>query len=173
MDCEVSPGPTFRFGVFELDLRARQLRKNGRRIHLQDHSLKILATLLERTGEVVTRQDLQAKLWPDGTVADFENGLNAAMGKLRRALSESAEHPHYIETIPRQGYRFLMKAELVQAPASVVEVTAEVAPVPRTNWPRKWQLVACISAAVILLGTVFTGWQFRIPQPAPTPGCTL
>src|SRR5580693_9338934 len=96
-----------RFGVFEVDLRAAELRKRGIRIKLQEQPFQILSLLLEHSGEVVTREELRQKLWPAQTFVDFDRSLNKAMTKLRSALSDSAESPRYIETIPRHGYRFL------------------------------------------------------------------
>jgi len=96
-----------RFGAYEADLRAGELRKNGSRIHLPEQPFQLLAILLERPGEVVTREELQKRLWPDGTFVDFEQGLNAVVKRLREALEDSAEAPRLIETLPRRGYRFI------------------------------------------------------------------
>lgn len=96
-----------RFGTFELDLAAGELRKSGLRIRIQGQPLEILALLLERPGEVVTREQLQQKLWPSETIVDFEHGLNKAINRLRDALADSSENPRFIETIPRHGYRFV------------------------------------------------------------------
>lgn len=96
-----------RFGTYEVDLAAGQLRKAGLRIRLQDHPFQILRVLLERPGEVVTREELQRRLWPADTFVDFEHGVNTAITKLRQALSDEADNPRYIETLPRRGYRFL------------------------------------------------------------------
>ena len=96
-----------RFGVFELELRAGELRKSGLRIKLQQQPLMILQSLVERSGELVTREELREKLWPAGTYVDFERSLNKAMVLLREALGDSADSPLYIETIPRKGYRFV------------------------------------------------------------------
>jgi eukaryotic-like serine/threonine-protein kinase len=98
---------TRRFGVFEVDLRAAELRKRGVRIKLQEQPFQILSLLLEHPGEVVTREELREKLWPAHTFVDFDRSLNKAMTKLRSALADSAESPRYVETIPRHGYRFL------------------------------------------------------------------
>jgi len=98
---------TRRFGVFEVDLRAAELRKRGVRIKLQEQPFRILSLLLEHPGEVVSREDLRKKLWPAHTFVDFDRSLNKAMTKLRYALADSAESPRYVETIPRHGYRFL------------------------------------------------------------------
>jgi TolB-like protein/Flp pilus assembly protein TadD len=98
---------TLRFGVFELDLRAGQLRKKGLKIKLQEKPLQILALLLERPGEVVTREELQQRLWAADTFVDFDHSVNAAVNKLREALGDSAENPRFVETLPRHGYRFI------------------------------------------------------------------
>lgn len=101
------PFRTRGFGVFEVDLRAAELRKHGVRIKLQEQPFQILSLLLEHPGEVVTREELRGKLWPAHTFVDFDRSLNKAMTKLRAALGDSAESPRYVETIPRHGYRFL------------------------------------------------------------------
>jgi DNA-binding winged helix-turn-helix (wHTH) protein/Tol biopolymer transport system component len=97
-----------RFGTFELDLRATELRKHGVKIKLQDQPFQVLVMLLERPGEVVTREQLQHQLWPGGTFTDFDHGLNTAIQRLRQALGDSAENPRFIETLARRGYRFLV-----------------------------------------------------------------
>lgn len=96
-----------RFGVFEVNLQARELRKHGTRVRLTGHAFEILALLLERPGEIVTREQLRARLWPADTFVDFEHGLNTAVKKLRAALGDSPENSRYIETVPRHGYRFV------------------------------------------------------------------
>jgi TolB-like protein/Tfp pilus assembly protein PilF len=101
----------YRFGAYQVDLRAGELRKHGLKIKLQEQPFQVLASLLERAGEVVTREGLQRKLWPGDTFVDFDHGLNAAIARLREALCDSASSPRYIETIPRRGYRFLVKVE--------------------------------------------------------------
>jgi TolB-like protein/Tfp pilus assembly protein PilF len=110
MEMVISPssGPqVVRFGVYEADLRAGELRKQGLRIRLPEQPFQLLAILLEHLGEVVTREDLQKRLWRDGTFVDFEQGLNAAMKRLREALGDSPESPRFIETVARRGYRFI------------------------------------------------------------------
>jgi DNA-binding winged helix-turn-helix (wHTH) protein len=96
-----------RFDEFELYLRAGELYKGGRKIRLQGLPVRVLAILLEMTGEVVTREELREKLWPADTFVDFEHSLNTAIAKLRRALNDEAEKPRFIETLPRRGYRFV------------------------------------------------------------------
>jgi TolB-like protein/DNA-binding winged helix-turn-helix (wHTH) protein/Tfp pilus assembly protein PilF len=96
-----------RFGTFEVDLKARELRKAGLKVKLRGQPFEVLALLLERPGEVFTRDELQQKLWGSDTIVDFEHGLNKAINKLRDALGDTAENPRYIETLPRHGYRFV------------------------------------------------------------------
>jgi TolB-like protein/DNA-binding winged helix-turn-helix (wHTH) protein/Tfp pilus assembly protein PilF len=106
-----------RFGVFEMDLPAGELRKHGLKIRIQEQPYQVLAMLVQHAGKVVTREDLQKKLWPADTFVDFDHGLNKAINKIREALSDSAESPRYVETLSRRGYRFL--AEVKDADASV------------------------------------------------------
>jgi len=101
-------GGTIRFGPYDVNLRTGELRKKGRKIHLQDKPFQILAALLERPGELVTRDELLRRLWPGDTFVDFDNGLNTALNKLRESLGDPAEKPQYIETFPRRGYRFMV-----------------------------------------------------------------
>ena len=108
MDQTLQPGNVLRFGAFELDLNSGELRKSGVKIRTADQAIKILHSLLLRQGEVVTREELAAVLWPDGTNVDFENGLNTAMKKLRIVLGDSGTSPRYIETLPRKGYRLIV-----------------------------------------------------------------
>src|SRR6202030_3703943 len=104
-----------RFGVFELDLRAGELRKHGMRIRLQEQPFQILAMLVEHPGEVVTREELQKKLWPADIFVDFDHGLNKAINKVRDALGDSAENPRFVETVARRGYRFLSEVKIADA----------------------------------------------------------
>ena len=111
MQTSSSLSPTYRFGVFELDPRAGELRKKGMKIRLQGQPVDILVMLLQRPGETITREELQKKLWPADTFVDFEQGLNNAMKRLRAALEDDAESPRFIETVPRRGYRFIGHVE--------------------------------------------------------------
>src|SRR5213594_3659752 len=97
-----------RFGVFQVDLRSGELRKQGVKIKLQEQPFRVLTVLLQRPGEVVTRDELRNQNWPPDTFVDFENSLNTAINKLRDALGDSADNPRFIETLPRRGYRFLV-----------------------------------------------------------------
>jgi DNA-binding winged helix-turn-helix (wHTH) protein len=100
-------GRIARFGVFELDLAAGELRKSGAKLRLQEQPFQVLAFLLERAGDVVTREELRQKLWPADTFVDFDHSLNTAVNKLRETLGDSASSPRYIETMARRGYRFI------------------------------------------------------------------
>src|SRR5436305_1282896 len=106
--CRSAP---IRFGIFEVDLQAGELRRQGLKIKLQKQPFQVLTMLLERPGEVVTREEIQKQLWPADTFVDFEPGLNRAMNKLRDALADDADSPRFIETLPRRGYRFIAPAE--------------------------------------------------------------
>ena len=92
-----------RFGVFEADLEARHLRKNGRRLHLQDQPFAVLALLLERAGAVVTREELRERLWPADTFVDFDHSLNTAVNKIREALGDSSSNPRFVATVNKVG----------------------------------------------------------------------
>jgi TolB-like protein/DNA-binding winged helix-turn-helix (wHTH) protein/Tfp pilus assembly protein PilF len=110
---------TAHFGVFEADLEAGELRKHGLRLKLSEQPFQILAMLLARPGEIVSREELRELLWPSDTFVDFDHGLNNAVMKLREVLGDSSEHPRYIETLPRRGYRFIAPVELKNATSSV------------------------------------------------------
>src|SRR5215469_7794440 len=102
-----------RFGVFEADLDVRELRKQGRKLRLQDQPFAVLAVLVERAGGVVTREELRTCLWPADTFVDFDHSLNTAVNKLREALDDSATSPRFIETLARRGYRFVADVQWV------------------------------------------------------------
>jgi len=112
-----------RFGVFELDLSAGELRKSGVKLRLQGQPFQVLALLLERAGEVVTREELQQKLWPSDTFVDFDHSLNTAVNKVREALGDSASSPRYVETLARRGYRFIAEVHGEAHPDFRGEVT--------------------------------------------------
>jgi cholera toxin transcriptional activator len=116
-------GRIYRFGLFEVNAAAGELRKSGVRSRLQEQPFQVLLSLLERPGGVVTREELQQKLWPADTFVDFDHSLNAAVNKLREALGDSAANPRYIETLPRRGYRFLAAVESLDTPAAVESPT--------------------------------------------------
>src|ERR1700682_334818 len=107
MSRESRPPVLLRFGIFEVDVRSREVRKQGVRIKLQEQPFHVLRVLLQRPGEVVTREELRNQTWPPDTFVDFDNSLNTAINKLREALGDSADSPRFIETLPRRGYRFI------------------------------------------------------------------
>jgi cholera toxin transcriptional activator len=123
-----------RFGVFEADLAAGELRKQGVRIRLQEQPFQVLAYLLERPGEAVTREELRQKLWPADTFVDFDHSLNTAVNKLREALGDSASSPRYVETLARRGYRFLGPVERAETNKVISAATIDSGPVvPATS----------------------------------------
>ena len=130
------------FENFRLDLRAGELFKAGERVPLQEQPMKVLALLLETPGEVVTRDELRRRLWPDDTFVDFDHGLNKAINKLRDALDDSAQHPRFVETLPRRGYRFV---------AAVAEPDA---PRPVEQRPPKPKHAVIVLAAIVALAVV-------------------
>jgi TolB-like protein/Tfp pilus assembly protein PilF len=115
----------WRFGSFEADLRSRELTHNGTRVRLQDQPFQILALLLERRGDVVSRDELRARLWPEGTFVDFEHSLNAAIKRLRVALGDTADRPRFVETLHRRGYRFIAPAHSAAMPPVSTERAAQ------------------------------------------------
>jgi TolB-like protein len=123
-----------RFGCYEVDLAAGRLCKRGIRVPLRDKSLALLATLLEHPGEVVTRDDLRHRLWGDDVFVDFDNNLNTVLGRLREALNDSAEHPRFIETLPKRGYRFIAQVHPVPCTsADAAECRARLLVLPFVN----------------------------------------
>ncbi|MGD0791985.1 MAG: tetratricopeptide repeat protein [Terriglobales bacterium] len=144
------PRGVTRFGVFQLDAHSRELRKNGIRIKLQQQPLQILSLLLERPGEVVTREQLRERLWPGDVYVDFDRGLNKAIGKLRDALGDSADSPHFIETLPKIGYRFVAPvAPAISADSSGdTGASASESPASKAENRRKW-LVATVLAGLL------------------------
>ncbi|MCX6545607.1 MAG: FHA domain-containing protein [Acidobacteria bacterium] len=116
-----------RFGLFELDLKTGELRKRGVRIALQDQPFQVLAILVARPGDLVTRDELRAALWADAVFVDFDHGLNKAVGKIRRALGDLAESPRFVETLERRGYRFIASVERVEAAGTSPSVGGRIA----------------------------------------------
>jgi TolB-like protein/DNA-binding winged helix-turn-helix (wHTH) protein len=129
-----------RFGVFELDLRAGELRKDGLKIKLQGQPIQVLIALLEYPGEIVTREQLRQRLWPADTFVDFEHNLNSAVKRLREALGDSADNPRFIETLPRRGYRFIAsmegyREEHAALTPAVPSITVQPVPATKPTFP--------------------------------------
>lgn len=144
MESSAQSSGTIRFGPFEADLAAGELRNDARKIKLQEKPFQVLAALLERPGEMVRREELQQRLWPADTFVDFDHGLNIAIAKLREALGDSAEHPHYIETLPKRGYRFIAQ---VDGPDRVAEARSLVS---RRRLAARILALTAIAALVVI-----------------------
>jgi DNA-binding winged helix-turn-helix (wHTH) protein/Tol biopolymer transport system component len=154
-----------RFGVFQVDLRTGELRRGGIRVRLQSKPFKVLQALLDKGGQLVTREELKARLWPDDTFVDFDNGLNTAVKRLRSALNDSAENPQFVETLAGAGYRFI--GNIAEAdPAGPQSVPAiAVAPAP-VEMPRRVSFWAGAGLALLAAGASFA--IFR-PSPPDSP----
>jgi len=124
MTADESLQSPIRFGAFELGLHSGELRKHGVKVKLRSQSFQILAMLLERPGQVITREELQTRLWGGDTFVDFDRGLNKAVNRLRDALGDSAESPRFIETLPKRGYRFIGAIEMAQNEGPAAETLA-------------------------------------------------
>jgi len=172
-----SAGRILRFGSFEANVRAGELRKRGLKVKLQDQPFQILVMLLERPGELVTRQEIHQKLWPADTFVGFDHGLNNAINRLREALGDSAETPRFIETLPRKGYRFIAlvtgDGQLAEAeyPAAAATPVVETGPIdPRLSArPRFLVTILVLCFALALAGMVYLGWR-RMRAGRPSPG---
>ncbi len=147
MEGGTDSGHRFRAGLFEIDLGSAQVLKNGRKVRLQDQPFRVLAMLLERPGDLVTREELQTRLWPADTYVGFDEGLNTAIRKLRVAFGDSADNPRFIETLPRRGYRFIAPVEPQAMPSPSFAATAAVGSPRRMSRRTRW-----ISFAIVLTG---------------------
>ena len=128
-----SDSSLLRFGVFEVDRAAGELRKNGARLRLQEQPFQVLTVLLENAGQVVTRDDLRQKVWPADTFVDFDHSLNTAVNKIREALGDSASSPRFVETLARRGYRFIAPVNGVEALPAAVPSASDASSTPRTD----------------------------------------
>jgi Tol biopolymer transport system component/DNA-binding winged helix-turn-helix (wHTH) protein len=162
-----SPGPadsTFRFGEFAADVQAGELFRNGAKVRLQGQPFEVLALLLERPGQMVTREELRRRLWPADTFVDFEHGLNAAVNRLREALGDSAEQPLFIETIPRRGYKFIAPVEGA-AQRSVPPVAQADVKLPRRRLLTRTLVTVIL---VILVSAAVSSWLVSRRAPRVT-----
>jgi len=172
-----------RFGTYEVSRQSGELRKAGLRIKVQQQPMKLLEILLEHPGEVVTREELRSRVWPNENFGDFDLALNIAIGKLRSALGDSAENPRFIETLPKRGYRFIADVSVVDTDArpkrqepvaedlpatdpghKIQGIGLAVAP-QRRLLPTRWIIVVL---ALVLSLAIFSVWLFRSQAPAPT-----
>jgi eukaryotic-like serine/threonine-protein kinase len=153
-----------RFGIFEADLNAGQLRKNGRVVRLQEQPFRVLAALLDRPGDIVTRDELRERLWPTDSFGDFDQGLNTAINKLRDALGDSATAPRFVETLPRRGYRFVYKIELPAAAPGADPTAPEPEPERNPKY-RRWVVLLAITAACVSVAIWFARGSHRTLPP--------
>jgi TolB-like protein/DNA-binding winged helix-turn-helix (wHTH) protein/Tfp pilus assembly protein PilF len=185
MNSPASSGRQLRTGLFEIDLTSGRLHKNGRRLPLQEQPFRVLAMLLERPGEVVTRQELQTRLWPADTYVGFEEGLNTAIRKLRTAFGDSAGNPRFIETLPKRGYRFIApvnEAAVAKDPptdvqllptteehGAVVEPDSSQPPAIPRNYQRPWKKILLVTSFVVLAFTVAAYLMRKHSSPGSAP----
>ena len=160
-----------RFDQFELNLRTVELYKEGKRIKLQEQPCQVLAVLIEHPGELVTREELKKKLWPNDTFVDFDHGVNIAINKLRDALKDSADKPRFIETLPRRGYRWIAPVHSVdnhantaqdktQSSQSTVDPLPDVAK-PKAEKLKRWKLMILSAGLVIATTAVLSSFRYR------------
>jgi TolB-like protein/DNA-binding winged helix-turn-helix (wHTH) protein/Tfp pilus assembly protein PilF len=171
-----------RFGTYEVSLQSGEIRKSGLRIRVQQQPLRLLEILLERPGEVVTREELCSRVWPNETFGDFDQALNIAIAKLRTALGDSAENPRFIETLSKRGYRFIADVSVVDPnvrprkpeSAGTIPGATEVEDTPAAGltearkgrlWTRRWGLVL---SALVLGVSILAWWVFRSRAPEHT-----
>ena len=174
-----SSSQTIRFSTFEVNLQTGELRQLGQKVRLQEQPFQVLAALLERPGEVVTREELRSRLWPAETFVDFDHGLNAAVKRLRDALGESAETPIFIETLARRGYRFIAPVDGCSGPSGIGISTARER--SESGLPRRWcwlstrnAVLGGLTACALALFFLYFGHSPRpkAGQPVITPVVT-
>jgi Tol biopolymer transport system component/DNA-binding winged helix-turn-helix (wHTH) protein len=188
---DTSARPVVRFGEFELDLRSADLRKRGQRIRLQEQPFRILVELLERPGQLVLREEIQKRLWPDNTIVEFDHSINAAIKRLRDSLQDSAESPRFIETIAKRGYRFIAPVSREQdqtLPSQSTSVSPSAPNIagdaswmpppqdaftvghsfPKTHMRQRLAILAVCCACVLLTGAgwfAYKKWRTQVPTP--------
>ncbi len=178
------PNSVLRFGTYEVSFQSGEVRKAGLRIRVQQQPLKLLEILLEHPGQVITREELRSRVWPDESFGDFDQALNIAIGKVRSALGDSAENPRFIETLPKRGYRFIADVTIVDADARLKRQEPAAGDQPATDpgdkipdaglavgpnrrvWATRW--VIGVLALVIASLSILSVWRFRSRAPAST-----
>jgi TolB-like protein/DNA-binding winged helix-turn-helix (wHTH) protein/Flp pilus assembly protein TadD len=188
------PNSVVRFGTYEVSFQSGEVRKAGLRVRVQQQPLKLLEILLEHPGEVVTREELRSRVWPNESFGDFDQALNISVGKLRSALGDSAENPRFIETLPKRGYRFIADVSVVNADARPKRQEPVAADLPGSQenlqekktdpgrklppavsavasegrmWPTRW-IIATLALVIIVSLSILSVWRFRSRAPAPT-----
>jgi len=170
---ELSPTSVLRFGVFQVNVAARELRKHGVRIRLPGQPFCVLSILLEKPGQIVSREEMRDKLWDSDTFVDYERSLNSAIRKLRAVLGDSQENPRYIETVPRLGYRFIAPVEEIASfvdPSLTVPVEPEPSAAPKVvELPgRRWHMILGIPAILVALVGGYFMWSRTRVRPRPS-----
>ena len=167
MQTSEGAGGRIKTGLFEIDLVSREIYKGGRKVLIQEQPFRVLAILLERPGEVITREQLQQRLWSEETFVGFDEGLNTAIRKLRVAFGDSAENPRFIETVSRRGYRFIAPVETPKAPSPTVSAV-ESSTTVRPSFRRRW-IILMAGAVVLAVGIAVLFSQIKT-RPKPVLG---
>ena len=168
MEASAPSKPVWKFGPFEVDVRSRELRLKGNRSRIQDNPLTVLLLLLERKGEVVTREELKQRLWPADTFVEADDGLNTAIRKLREVLGDSSENPIYIETIPRRGYRFIgevLRDEQTPGSPPPVESAVDTPTESHRSWRRAWAIATIAGVVTTAIGAA-AWFRYHVRPPA-------
>ncbi len=154
MSLETRSGEVFRFGTFEVDVRAGEVHKQGVKIKVQEQPFQVLTLLLQRPGQVISREELRSQIWPADTFVDFDNSLNTSINKLREALGDSADNPRFIETLPRRGYRFI-------APVTGVDGKSTAVGAGTITPTRHWKILVLLAAfgAALVAGGLYWRWR--------------
>jgi DNA-binding winged helix-turn-helix (wHTH) protein len=185
LEPEMAAGPSrvplssryIRFGPFQVDQQREEVSKNGTRLKLQGKVYQVLVALIEKQGEVVTRDELRLRLWPADTHVNYDANVNTTVNKLRQALGDSSEKPLYIETIPRKGYCLIVQPEFTDVPQTVTPTTstngvngkvhAEIATAPRSDIWVTLGIIGLILGGMLLGAAITKLWIYHF---APTPG---
>jgi DNA-binding winged helix-turn-helix (wHTH) protein/tetratricopeptide (TPR) repeat protein len=179
MEQSTTAGIIFRFGIFEVDSTGGTLTRGGARVKIQEQPFRLLLILLERPGEIVSREELRQRLWPEGTYVDFDGSLNVLLKRLRATIGDDPDNPRFIETIPRRGYRFIAPVAVVQTkleltpaarlesgPSKANSQLAPVAPAVKANKVRYWGMAAVLATALIAFGGWLLWHHKFVPQSA-------
>ena len=178
MSGEASTATRYRFGPFELNTAEESLARNGTRVRVQDLPYRLLVMLLERPGEIVTREEVRQRLWPENTFVEFDNSLGVAIRKVRDALNDDADTPRYVETLPRRGYRFVAPVTVVgsEATAQPAETLTPVTVVgignpSKSTFPssygsrRSWVIAGVVTGVAVTAGPAGMGPKYFSNSP--------